>query len=70
MLDLQNPHTVTYWAAMYEAKQAHAEWREAWAAFTGPAARSGSPEDYAMWFASGYADAAERVIRDMPVWEA
>lgn len=71
MFDLQNRHTVAYWAAMYEAKQAERDFSEAWGAFRATGHMSlGSPEDYAMWSAGGYADAAQRLVRDMPVWEA
>jgi len=69
-ISLQNPHTVAYYAAMYEADQAGREYGAAYAAYAVSARRDGSPEDYATWLASGYADAAYRVVRNMSVWEA
>ena len=71
MRDLQNPHTVAFYASMYEAQQAGEDYAQAFAAYVQSSyPRTGSSEDYAMWSASGYADAADRVVRDMPVWEA
>jgi hypothetical protein len=70
MFNLQNPHTVAYYAAMYEMDYADAEYRQSYAAFTDSGARAGSPEDYNTWATAHYADAAQRVVRDMPVWEA
>jgi hypothetical protein len=68
---LQNPHTVAYYAAQYEAQQAGQDYTAAFAAYVNTSyPRAGSPEDYAVWSAGGYADAADRVVRDLPVWEA
>lgn len=67
---LNNPHTVAYWAAHYEAAQALRDSSAAWRAFQRSAARAGSPEDYALWSTHGYAETSARLVRDMPVWEA
>lgn len=70
MHDLQNPRTVAYWAAHYEAAQALRDSSAAWAAFQQTGQRVYSPEDYALWSAHGYAVTAAYVVRDLPVWEA
>lgn len=68
MADLSNPHTVAYYAAQYEADQAARDFTDAHHAFlTEPT--WGSDQDYAAWHAGAYLDTAERLVRDMPVWE-
>lgn len=68
MWDLQNPHTVAYYAAMYEAEQAARDFVDAHHIFlTTPT--WGSDQDYAMWHAGAYLDTAEQLVEDMPVWE-
>jgi hypothetical protein len=70
-IGIQNPHTVTYYAAVLEAEQAEREFGEAYRAWAGQSASVSSQTlDYALWSAAGYADAAERLVRDLPVWEA
>jgi hypothetical protein len=67
---LTNPHTRAYYAAMYEAEQAQRDFSEVYHAakphFTGHALHA----EYGVWHAGGYADAADRAVRDLPVWEA
>lgn len=63
---LTNEHTRAYYAAMYEAEQAERDFSEIYEALMGAAY---GPEDYALWSIGGYIDAAQRVVRDMPVWE-
>ena len=65
---LTNPHTRAYYAAMYEAEQAERDFTAALDAFRATGARTGTSEDYAVWHAGGYADAAQRRVRDMSVW--
>lgn len=56
-------------AAVLEAEQAERDFSEAYNLnlLNG---HYGSPEDYAVWSTSAYADTAARLVRDMPVWEA
>ena len=70
MFNLQNPGTVAYYAAQYEALAAEADFVAAHAAWRDePSATLWTALEYAMWSASGYIDAADRVTRAMPVWE-
>lgn len=70
MWDLQNEHTVAFYAAQYEAEQAERDTREAHDAYRDTNYRSGSAEDYALWSACGYLNATEKLVRDLSVWEA
>lgn len=70
MYDLQDPHTVAYWAAQYEAEQADRDFSEQFIAVKGMRRAEYTPADYALWSAGGYADSALRVVREMPVWDA
>lgn len=63
-----HPSALGYYAALLEAAQAERDLNEAWCALVASGERAGSPEDYALWHAGAYADAAHRVVRDLPVW--
>lgn len=68
---LDNPHTVAFYAAAYEADQADRDFREAHAARMAQSVTdTNQVAEYAMYSATGYADAAERLVRALPVWEA
>lgn len=69
MYDLSSPRTRAYYAAMYEAEQAERDYSSAYRRMAWAGALAGSPEDYAVFSAGGYADSAHRVVRDMPVME-
>lgn len=64
------PETLAWYAACLEAEQAERDFTEAHRAMKSTGGRAGSPQDYAVWAGGGYADAADRLVRDMPVWEA
>lgn len=70
MMNLQHPHTVAYYAALYEADQAYRDYSETHEEFISSGGRAGSPLDYAVWSTAGYAHTAHLAVRDMPVWEA
>lgn len=70
MRNFQDSSTAAYWAAVYEAEQAARDFGEAYRAFVASGARAGSPADYAVWSTSAYAEACDRLVRTMPVWEA
>lgn len=70
MKDLQNPHTVAYYAAVYEAEQADRDFGEAYRALQATGFHRGGPEDYATWSVGGYVRHAQRLVRRLPVWEA
>jgi hypothetical protein len=46
-------------ASMLEAWQAERDYSAAFEAFIESGARAGSPQDYALWSAGGYFDAAQ-----------
>jgi hypothetical protein len=64
------PETLEWYAAYLEADQAAREFGEAYRTFIAEGRRVHSPADYAMWSTAGYANTAERGVRDMPVWQA
>lgn len=69
MFNLQNPHTVEFMAAMYEANQAEADFVAAHRAWRNqPVSSTDTALEYALWSAGGYLDAADRVTRTIPVW--
>lgn len=69
MNDLQIPQSREFNAAQYEAEQAERDFSEVYQAWLAAPAYS-TQEDFAIWHASGYATAASRLVRALPVWDA
>lgn len=65
-----HPNTLEYYAATLEADQADRDFKSAFDALVESGARAGSPQDYAVWHAGHYADAAWSLVRDLPVWRS
>lgn len=63
------PETLEWYAAYLEAEQAARDYSAAYQAFIAGGAVVHSSADYAMWSTAGYANTAERGVRDMPVWQ-
>lgn len=57
---------IEIYAAQLEAGQADRDFSEAYEALRAAGSPMGSREDYAMWSAAGYADAAHRAIPSPP----
>lgn len=61
---------LAYSAAVLEMEQAERDFSEAYERLSQEGSNGYSPGDYELWHLGGYVAAAERLMRDMPAWEA